>query len=107
MSLTTCLLNVAGNTTRIFTTLVLTRDMYILSACSTQFVLNSILLWQCIATRKAIILREKQKQQQCAEEEAAAVRVHASGSRVVGEAAGGERWEGPGGQGSSYPLPAN
>jgi hypothetical protein len=36
MSLTTCLLNVAGNTTRIFTTLVLTKDMYILSACTTQ-----------------------------------------------------------------------
>ncbi|KAF5833855.1 hypothetical protein DUNSADRAFT_9692 [Dunaliella salina] len=53
MSLTTCLLNVAGNTTRIFTTLVLTKDMYILSACSTQFVLNSILLWQCISTRRA------------------------------------------------------
>eukprot|EP00983_Pelagomonas_calceolata_P031322 983011-Pelagomonas_calceolata.AAC.2 len=53
MSLTTCLLNVAGNTTRIFTTLVLTKDMYILSACSTQFVLNSILLWQCFSTRRA------------------------------------------------------
>lgn len=51
MSLTTCLLNVAGNVTRIFTTLVLTKDPYILSACTTQFCLNSILLWQVWKTR--------------------------------------------------------
>ena len=31
MSLTTCMLNVASNSTHIFTTLVLTREMYILA----------------------------------------------------------------------------
>ncbi|GFR42197.1 hypothetical protein Agub_g3087 [Astrephomene gubernaculifera] len=46
----TCALNVAGCLVRVFTTLVLTRDVIILGGCVTQLLLNAILLYQSIAT---------------------------------------------------------
>lgn len=46
LSVTSCALNVAGNTARIFTTCVLTGDVLLLTSSLTQGCLNSILLWQ-------------------------------------------------------------
>ncbi len=43
-------LSVAGNGARVFTTLALVGDPIILATNSTQFVLTSVLLWQCLAT---------------------------------------------------------
>eukprot|EP00798_Chlamydomonas_sp_ICE-L_P010350 gene10350-8286_t len=45
-------LNVAGNAVRVFTTLVLTKDLIILFGFSLQLILNSILLYQCVQTAK-------------------------------------------------------
>lgn len=56
MSLTTCVLNVLGNAVRIFTTIVLTKDVINLSASMTQGVLNSILLYQTVLTRRGLPL---------------------------------------------------
>lgn len=93
MSLTTCMLNVAGNTTRIFTTLVLTRDMYILSACTTQFVLNSILLWQCVVTKR------RQRKQSSSIQAGSAVGKAAGGEQSVSSGMGGSTEGGAGGAG--------
>eukprot|EP00877_Chromochloris_zofingiensis_P005711 jgi/Chrzof1/15140/Cz09g28190.t1 len=48
LSATTCLLNVAGNSARIFTTLVLTGDMLLLQGVVTQGCLNAVLLYQSV-----------------------------------------------------------
>lgn len=53
LSVTSCMLNVAGNSARIFTTLVLTGDMLLLSGALTQGCLNTVLLCQSITTAKA------------------------------------------------------
>jgi hypothetical protein len=50
LSVTTCLLNVAGNAARIFTTIVLTGDMLMLGGFLSQGTLNSILLFQSLKT---------------------------------------------------------
>uniref|UniRef100_A0A383WNW5 Mannose-P-dolichol utilization defect 1 protein homolog n=1 Tax=Tetradesmus obliquus TaxID=3088 RepID=A0A383WNW5_TETOB len=50
LSVTTCLLNVAGNAARIFTTIVLTGDMLMLGGFLSQGTLNSILLSQSLTT---------------------------------------------------------
>ncbi|KAF6256648.1 hypothetical protein COO60DRAFT_1285343 [Scenedesmus sp. NREL 46B-D3] len=52
LSVTTCLLNVAGNAARIFTTIVLTGDMLMLGGFLSQGTLNSILLFQSLTTAK-------------------------------------------------------
>jgi hypothetical protein len=52
LSVTTCLLNVAGNAARIFTTIVLTGDMLMLGGFLSQGTLNSILLFQSLSTAK-------------------------------------------------------
>ncbi len=46
LSLTTCILNVAGCVVRSYTTVVLTHDVIILGGILVQLVLNGILLWQ-------------------------------------------------------------
>ena len=48
----TCLLNVAGNLARLFTTFVLTRDVLLGAGMLVQLVLNAILLVQAMATDK-------------------------------------------------------
>lgn len=53
LSVTTCLLNVAGNAARIFTTIVLTGDLLMLGGACSQGCLNTILLWQSISTARA------------------------------------------------------
>eukprot|EP00775_Hariotina_reticulata_P009431 gene9431-9596_t len=53
LSVMSCMLNVAGNAARVFTTLVLTGDMLILGGVLTQGCLNTVLLCQSIATARA------------------------------------------------------
>ena len=53
LSVTTCLLNVAGNAARVFTTAVLTGDWLLLGGYLSQGTLNSILLCQTIGTARA------------------------------------------------------
>ncbi len=53
LSVTTCLLNVAGNAARAFTTVVLTGDMLLLSGTLVQGALNGILLYQSVRTEQA------------------------------------------------------
>lgn len=53
LSVTTCLLNVAGNAARIFTTIVLTGDLLMLGGACSQGCLNTILLYQSISTARA------------------------------------------------------
>eukprot|EP00878_Enallax_costatus_P009235 GHUV01009653.1.p1 GENE.GHUV01009653.1~~GHUV01009653.1.p1 ORF type:complete len:427 (+),score=113.68 GHUV01009653.1:281-1561(+) len=50
LSVMTCLLNVAGNTARIFTTVVLTGDMLLMAGYLSQGTLNTILLCQSLGT---------------------------------------------------------
>jgi hypothetical protein len=50
LSVTTCLLNVAGNAARTFTTIVLTGDTLLLGGILTQGAMNSVLLWQSLTT---------------------------------------------------------
>lgn len=52
LSVTTCLLNVAGNAARVFTTIVLTGDVLMLGGYLSQGTLNSILLCQSIGTAR-------------------------------------------------------
>ncbi|MEW5319472.1 MAG: hypothetical protein WDW38_010621 [Sanguina aurantia] len=71
MSLTTCCLNVAGNSARVFTTLVLVHDLNVLWGClrsararvplsPPQGILNSILLYQTLTSRLAKLKAEKE-----------------------------------------------
>lgn len=53
LSLTTCILNIAGNVARVFTTWVLTKDMLILWGYVLLLCLNLVLLVQTAATRAA------------------------------------------------------
>lgn len=52
LSVMTCILNVAGNTARIFTTVVLTGDMLLMAGYLSQGTLNTILLCQSIGTAR-------------------------------------------------------
>lgn len=52
LSVMTCLLNVAGNTARIFTTIVLTGDMLLMAGYLSQGTLNTILLCQSVGTAR-------------------------------------------------------
>jgi mannose-P-dolichol utilization defect protein 1 len=52
LSVMTCLLNVAGNTARIFTTVVLTGDMLLMAGYLSQGMLNTVLLCQSISTAR-------------------------------------------------------
>ncbi|GAX75274.1 hypothetical protein CEUSTIGMA_g2719.t1 [Chlamydomonas eustigma] len=52
LSPTTCLLNVAGNLARVYTTCILTQDRLLLAGILIQGVLNLILLLQALATEK-------------------------------------------------------
>lgn len=51
LSSTTCLINLSGNLTRLFTTLVLMGDRLVLASNISQGILNSILLYQTIMTK--------------------------------------------------------
>ena len=50
LSLTSCLLSVAGNVGRLFTTLMLVDDVLVLAGAVIQLILNGILLAQTTAT---------------------------------------------------------
>jgi mannose-P-dolichol utilization defect protein 1 len=52
LSLISCGLSVAGNLARVFTTLTLVGDPIILATAGSQLVLNSVLLWQTVATAR-------------------------------------------------------
>ncbi|KAF8061992.1 Mpdu1 [Scenedesmus sp. PABB004] len=52
LSVTTCLLNVAGNAARVFTTVVLTGDLLILAGYLSQGSLNAVLLAQSVGTAR-------------------------------------------------------
>lgn len=52
LSVMTCLLNVAGNSARIFTTVVLTGDMLLMAGYLSQGMLNTVLLCQSIGTAR-------------------------------------------------------
>ena len=59
LSITSTGLSVAGNLSRVFTTVVLVKDPVILAAAGSQLILNSILLWQTIDTaRQAALVAE-------------------------------------------------
>ncbi|KAL3131157.1 PQ-loop repeat-containing protein 3 [Trebouxia sp. C0009 RCD-2024] len=50
LSIATCILNLAGNLARVFTTLVLTKDKLIMAGTALGVVLNSVLLAQSLQT---------------------------------------------------------
>eukprot|EP00884_Botryococcus_braunii_P002202 jgi/Botrbrau1/11983/Bobra.0115s0019.1 len=51
LSSTTCLINLTGNVTRLFTTIVLMGDRLVMGANISQGILNSILLYQTVMTK--------------------------------------------------------
>mmetsp|Transcript_14109 Transcript_14109/g.40092 ORF Transcript_14109/g.40092 Transcript_14109/m.40092 type:complete len:106 (-) Transcript_14109:3-320(-) len=53
LSLTTCVLNFAGNLVRIFTTLVMTQDLIILVGFGLNLIVNTTLMLQCLDTELA------------------------------------------------------
>eukprot|EP00879_Flechtneria_rotunda_P005313 GHRR01005600.1.p1 GENE.GHRR01005600.1~~GHRR01005600.1.p1 ORF type:complete len:377 (+),score=95.60 GHRR01005600.1:256-1386(+) len=66
LSVTTCILNVAGNAARIFTTIVLTGDLLLLGGYLSQGTLNTILLCQSVGTARqkrhgAVILSDQHR----------------------------------------------